>query len=79
MAKLKNLKSNSNSIPDTSKQVYELSKLGYIFYPDFDNGKWFICYEYKGQKTKIKKAITQKEINISLAKTILFIYEKVKK
>lgn len=74
-------KTSKEVIPDTSKQCYELYKLGYIFYPEYNETfkKWFICYEFKGQKTKIKKAITQKEINISLAKTILFIYEKVKK
>lgn len=73
-------KTSKENIPDTSKQYYELYKLGYIFYPQYDEilRKWFICYEFKGQKTKIKKSITQKEINISLAKTILFIYDKVK-
>ncbi len=71
MAKRKEIE----SLPDTSKQYYELIKQGFKVYPIYDKYKWWIEYEYKGEVTRFTKQISAKEINTAIHKTIIHLHK----
>ena len=65
----------TESLPDTSKQYYELIKQGFKVYPIYDKYKWWIEYEYKGEVTRFTKPISANEINIAIHKTIIHLHK----
>jgi hypothetical protein len=62
-------------IPDSSKEAYECIKKGIKVYPIYKNGRWFICYEINGKVTRYDKHIQQEEINLSVCKTYIHLYQ----
>jgi hypothetical protein len=59
-----------------NKECIFLFSRGIKVYPIFKNNCWFIEWDDKGKVNFFNKAITQKEINISLAKSIQYLYKK---
>jgi len=47
-------------------------------YPVFRNKQWHIEWESRGKIDRFKKPITQREINLSLALSIKYLYNKQK-
>lgn len=61
-------------IPDSSNEAYECIKKGIKVYPIFKNGRWFIQYDINGKLTTYDKNIQQEEINASISKTYIHLY-----
>jgi len=74
--KSKALKQKTNFCPEVNKESHFLFKRGVKVYPNFIGGKWYIEWESKGKIDRFKKSISQNEINISLAKSIQYLYKK---
>ena len=79
MKKLKNSKQSSSLSMDVSKESHYIFHCGIKVYPVSIRGKWYIQSDSNGKIKTFEKAITQNEINDSLAKTIKFYYDKLTK
>ena len=72
----KALKQKTNFCPDVNKEANFLLKRGVKVYPVFRNKQWHIEWESRGKIDRFKKPITQREINLSLALSIQYLYNK---
>ena len=61
------------------EQIYYVHKNGIFVYPISKSGSWFIEVNNNGKILRFPKKVSQNELNESLAKTIIFYYNKLKK
>jgi len=74
--KSKPSKQKTNFCPEVNKEANFLLKRGVKVYPNFIKGKWYIEWESNGKIDRFKKTIMQNEINVSLALSIKYLYNK---
>lgn len=70
-------KSNLSQKMASPEQIYFVLKSGIKVYPVYNLG-WFIEVDNNGRINRFDKKISQTEINESIAKTIIFYYNKLK-
>jgi hypothetical protein len=70
-------KSNSSLNNASPEQIYFVAKNGIKVYPIFELGSWFIEVDNNGKVDRFKKKVSQNELNDSLAKTIIFYFNKL--
>lgn len=60
------------------EQIHLVGKNGIKVYPISKSGAWFIEVDNNGKIYRFEKKVPQNELNESLAKTIIYYYNKLK-
>lgn len=76
--KLKALKLSSSSVPTISKEMSLCLRNGIKVYPVNVKSKWFIEVNNNNKITRFEKEVLKNEISLSMAKTYIYYYEKLK-
>jgi len=74
------LKKKSNLFQKTAspEQLYFVHKHGIKVYPISKSGAWFIEVDNNGRLQRFDKKVAQNDLNESIAKTIIYYYNKLK-
>lgn len=60
------------------EQIHFVGKSGIKVYPVSKSGAWFIEVDNNGKIYRFEKKVPQNELNESIAKTVIFYYNKLK-
>lgn len=71
-------KSNLHQKTASPEQIYFVIKNGIKIYPISSNRQWFIEVDNNGVIFRFKKKISNDLLNESIAKTVIFYYNKLK-
>ena len=71
-------KSNLSQKMASPEQIYFVLKSGIKVYPISKSGSWFIEVDNNGRLQRFDKKVPQNDLNESIAKTIIFYYNKLK-
>lgn len=71
-------KSNLHQKTASPEQIYYVAKNGVKIYPISLSGKWIIEVDNNGVIFRFKKKVSTDVLNESIAKTVIFYYNKLK-